>query len=577
MGPRTRPRLAAAALAAAVLGALALPATAAKDDLDLVSRATDGAAANAGSFGTDVSADGRFVALVSFATNLSDADQDLVIDAFLRDMATGTTTLVSRADGAAGAGGDDRTFIARVSADGRFVAFDSDSDNLSPIDDDTMADVFRRDTATNATVLVTREDGPDGTPASGAAPSISDDGRMVTFQSQDDTLPGVGNPALLYLFVRDVEAGRTTLVSRPTGLGATTQDASSFIPVVSGNGRFVAFESDADNLAAETVASDRNIFVRDLVANTTTLVSRASGTTGAPGDGRSADSAISADGRFVAFTSAATNLSAEDRDPVDDVFVRDTVAGATTLVSRGTGAGGAAGDGASDQPSISADGRYVAFQSAATTFSDADADPVVNVFVRDLVANTTTLVSRAAGPAGAGADTDTEATVPRISGDGRYVAFVSDADNLSALDDDAVPDIFRRDVLGLPAAGPPAGTAPAVASPPRAVARCAGQRATIVGTARRNVIRGTARRDVIAALAGNDLVRGLGGNDLICLGAGADRGVGGPGADRILGGPGRDVLLGGPGADRLLGQAGRDRALGGLGRDRCPVEAKTAC
>ena len=251
MGPRTRPRLAAAALAAAVLGALALPATAAKDDLDLVSRATDGAAANAGSFGTDVSADGRFVALVSFATNLSDADQDLVIDAFLRDMATGTTTLVSRADGAAGAGGDDRTFIARVSADGRFVAFDSDSDNLSPIDDDTMADVFRRDTATNATVLVTREDGPDGTPASGAAPSISDDGRMVTFQSQDDTLPGVGNPALLYLFVRDVEAGRTTLVSRPTGLGATTQDASSFIPVVSGNGRFVAFESDADNLAAD--------------------------------------------------------------------------------------------------------------------------------------------------------------------------------------------------------------------------------------------------------------------------------------------------------------------------------------
>ena len=141
-----RPWLAATALGAVVLAVLALPASAAKDDLDLVSRATDGAAANAGSFGTDISADGRFVALVSFATNLSDADQDLVIDAFLRDMATGTTTLISRATGPAGAGGDDRTFIARVSGDGRYVAFDSSATNLSAIDDDTMADVFRRDT-----------------------------------------------------------------------------------------------------------------------------------------------------------------------------------------------------------------------------------------------------------------------------------------------------------------------------------------------------------------------------------------------------------------------------------------------
>jgi Tol biopolymer transport system component len=577
MRRRGRTWLAATALGAVVLAVLALPATAAKDDLDLVSRATDGAAANAGSFGTDVSADGRFVTLVSFATNLSDADQDLVIDAFLRDMVTGATTLISRANGAAGAGGDDRTFIARVSGNGRYVAFDSNATNLSTVDDDTMADVFRRDTVTGATILVTREDGQDGTPAAGAAPSISADGRLITFQSQDDTLPGVGNPALLYLFVRDVDAGTTTLVSRPTGLGATTQDASSFVPVVAANGRFVAFESDADNLTAETVAADRNIFVRDLVANTTTLVSRAGGPAGDPANGRSTDEAISADGRFVAFTSVAANLSTDDRDPLEDVFVRDTVAGTTTLVSRGTGAAGAPGDGASAEPSISADGRYVAFQSTATTFSDADADPVRDVFVRDLIANTTTLVSRAAGPAGAGADTDTEAPLPRVSGDGRYVAFVSDADNLSALDDDAVPDVFRRDVLGVPSGPAPGPVAPTARSVVRPVARCAGLRATIVGTARRNVIRGTAKRDVIAALAGNDLVRGLGGNDLICLGAGADRALGGPGADRILGGPGRDVLLGGPGADRLLGQAGRDRAVGGLGRDRCPVEAKTAC
>ena len=220
-----------AVLAATLVGALALPALAAKDDLDLVSRATAGAAAaGGGSFNTDISADGRFVAFTSLATNLSDADQDLVIDAFLRDMATGTTTLISRADGEAGAGGDDRTFLARVSANGRYVAFDSDSDNLSAIDDDTMADVFRRDTVANATILVTREDGQEGTPASGAAPTISADGHLVAFQSQDDTLSAIDNDLLLNLFVRDIDAGTTRLVSRPTGLGLIAQDASSFIP-----------------------------------------------------------------------------------------------------------------------------------------------------------------------------------------------------------------------------------------------------------------------------------------------------------------------------------------------------------
>jgi Tol biopolymer transport system component len=572
-----RPRrheLALAAISAALLGALALPASAAKDDLDLVSRATGGAAGNGGSFAASSSGDGQFVAFTSLATNLSDADQDTVVDAFIRDMATGITTLVSRADGLAGAGADDRTFLARVSADGRYVAFDSDADNLSAIDDKTVSDVFLRDTALSTTTLVTRADGLNGAPGGGAAPTITENGRRVAFQSQGDNLSPIDNDVLLNLFVRDVDAGTTTLVSRPDGTGLTPQDASSFIPVISGDGRVVAFESDANNLTADVTPASRDIFVRDVGANTTTLVSRATGPAGAPaGNGQSNDPAISRDGRFVAFKSPAANLSAEDVDPVEDVFVRDLVAGTTTLVSRATGAAGAGGDGASEAPSISADGRYVAFHSAAANLSDADADPVVDVFVRDLVANTTTLVSRAAGPAGAGGDA--ESNFSAISADGRYVAFPSSATNLSAEDADAFADVFRRDVIGEPAPPAPGGPAPVGAPPPPA--RCAGVRATIVGTARRDVIRGTAKRDVIASLAGNDLVRGLGGADLICLGAGNDRALGGPGADRILGGAGRDVLVGGPGRDLLIGQAGRDRALGGAGRDLCRVEAKAVC
>ena len=127
-----------------------------------------------------------------------------------------------------------------------------------------------------------------------------------------------------------------------------------------------------------------------------------------------------------------------------------------------------------------------------------------------------------------------------------------------------------------PAGGAPGGgTAPgggASARPGTAIPRCAGLRATIVGTARRDVLRGTRRRDVIAGLAGDDVIPGLGGDDVICGGPGADTILGGPGADRLLGQAGRDVLDGGAGRDILAGGTGRDRCAGGPGLDRAVCE-----
>ncbi len=318
------------------------------------------------------------------------------------------------------------------------------------------------------------------------------------------------------------------------------------------------------------------MFVRDLVAASTTLASRAGGPTGPGADGSSSDPAISAEGRQVVFRSVAGNLSADESDAFNHVFVRDLVASTTTLASRAAGAAGAPADAGATSPGISADGRQVAFSSSADNLSIEDDDTVDDVFVRDLAAGTTTLASRASGPAGAAANATSTQTA--LAADGRHVAFTSGADNLSTEDENAVSNVFRRDVgfPSPPSVAPPPPVAPG-AAPLSRTTRCAGQRATIVGTVRRDVIRGTRRRDVIAALAGNDLVRGLGGSDLICLGAGADRALGGPGADRILGGPGRDVLLGGAGRDRLIGQAGRDRALGGAGRDVCPAESRRAC
>ena len=190
------------------------------------------------------------------------------------------------------------------------------------------------------------------------------------------------------------------LVSRATGGAGSPAGADSFEGTVSGDGRLVAFQSGADNLSTEDNNAFTNVFVRDLQNNTTTLVSRASGASGAAGDDFSANAEISADGRFVAFHSNADNLSAEDDDAVIDVYVRDLQAGTTTLVSRADGATGAGGDASSTQPSISADGRLVVFESEADNLSGDSVDVFSEVFVRDLQANTTTLVSRPGRPRG---------------------------------------------------------------------------------------------------------------------------------------------------------------------------------
>ena len=187
--------------------------------------------------------------------------------------------------------------------------------------------------------------------------------------------------------------------------------------------------------------------MRDLEANTTTLVSRADGAAGTKADEGSLKPTISADGRIVAFMSTSENLHPDDSDFWQDVFVRDLDANTTTLASRADGADGASADHYSSDPVISADGRLVVFQSEASNLHPDDDDTSYDVFVRDLEANTTTLVSRPAGAAvGKG---NRYSYRPAMSPDGRYVAFTSAATNLHPDDADTTLDVFRRDVLGL--------------------------------------------------------------------------------------------------------------------------------
>ena len=225
-------------------------------------------------------------------------------------------------------------------------------------------------------------------------------------------------------------AEQTTLASRATGASGTKGNAFSQSSTfsLSADGHAVAFQSTASNLHPDNADSVSDVFVRNLQTNVTTLVSRASGASGAKGNDYSLAPSTSADGRYVAFASAASNLHPDDADSLQDVFVRDLQTATTTLVSRATGASGAKGDASSQEPSISADGRYVVFVSAASNLHPDDPDSLQDVFVRDLQTDTTTLVSRDSGASGAKADN--ASLSPSVSADGRFVAFGSIASNL---------------------------------------------------------------------------------------------------------------------------------------------------
>lgn len=530
------------------------------------------------------------------------------------------TTLVSRAGGE-GKGGDANSTEPSISADGRYVAFTSRAKNLSPAANAGQRQVYVRDLVAKTTTLVSRASGAGGAVAdqSSNEPSISADGRYVAFRSGAENLSAedaVGSD----IFVRDLQGRATELVSRASGPAGPGADEYSSAPSISADGRHVAFESQANNLSAEDADAIADVFVRDLDLALTELISRASGPAGAAGDNLSTEPSISADGRYVAFTSRA-QLSADDVDEQSfpsDVFLRDRAAQSTTLVSRRSGAAGKPSEVESGEPSISADGRYVAFESDAKLTGQRGFGP--NAFLRDTVAGTTKLVSVGDIPRAGNPKRN-----PSVSADGRYVAFQTQGNGVTAVDGANRVDVFVRDMqrgvtvdaarasgeFGVPGDGPSFnasisadGTFVAfdsratnlsgnddaasdvfrrrlVYAEERPLPDCAGRTATIVGTRGGDDLVGTKRADVILALGGNDRVRALLGADTVCGGAGRDsveagRGGDHGGSDLVLGGPGNDFLTlgpelgtlkGGPGDDQLIGSKGGDALYGEAGDD----------
>ncbi|MFI5610180.1 S8 family serine peptidase [Amycolatopsis sp. NPDC051903] len=331
--------------------------------VERMSVASDGTGANAWAISPTVSPDGRYVGFLSGATNLVPGDTNGVPDAFVHDRKTGRTERVSVGTG--GVQADQSSSQPVVTADDRYAVFLSTATNLVPGDTNGRQDVFLRDRVSGRTELVSA--GAGGAPANGDSlePSVSADGRFVAFESGAENLvPGTANTHR-DVFVRDRRAGTTELIPAPAGAEATQ-------PSISADGRKVAY-------AISGTEEGFQVYVYDRQTHTNTLVTQALGAAGGA-NAYSASPRISANGEFVAFFSFATNLVAGD-DAFSDVYVRDLRARTTEKISGGPY--GELGDAYSDFPSISADGKYVAFESEATNLVAGDTNGYSDVFVHD--------------------------------------------------------------------------------------------------------------------------------------------------------------------------------------------------
>jgi Tol biopolymer transport system component len=334
-----------------------------------------GAQENSSSYQSDISADGRYVAFMSFASNLVAGDTNGFYDIFVHDRVTGTTERVSV--DSAGAQGNGQSLNPSISADGRYVAFHSDAINLVPGDTNPAGDIFVHDRVTGATERVSVDSAAAQGNGGSYAPSISADGRYVAFNSLASNLvPGDTNGAP-DVFVHDRATGKTKRVS--VGSAGAQGNDWSYAPSISGDGRYVAFDSSASNLVPGDTNGSDDVFVHDRLTGTTERVSVDSA--GVEGHSYSDSPSISADGRYVAFNSDAITLVLGDTNGVLDVFVHDRVTGATERVS--VDSAGAQGNGGSYAPSISAHGRYVAFLSTASNLVSGDTNNNDDVFVHD--------------------------------------------------------------------------------------------------------------------------------------------------------------------------------------------------
>jgi Tol biopolymer transport system component len=372
-----------------------------------VDRATGNATGS--SLVPSISGNGRFVAFASRSSRLVAGDTNGVVDIFVRDRQERRTSRVSRSSSGQQANGESGQPV--ISANGRVVAFTSRATNLAP---GGGSGTFVHDRWTGATAIV---------PTWGVfgRQALSADGRYLVFVEWDNYVPW--GDFLLFVWDRESKVSKFITWGYVWGfIGGA--------PAISGNGRYVAYANGNGWLVIDTVT---------LVKERVDLNSNEEG-----GNGFSSEPSINYGGRYVAFTSSATNLTASDSNGSTDVFVRDRTAGTTRRVS--VGPGGRQADGNSYGPSISANGTHVAFTSDAGNLASSDQNGVADIFLRNWQTGVTQMLSVSSNAT----QGDLASESPAINADGRYVTFSSFANDLVSNDFNTTSDVFVRDRGVLP-------------------------------------------------------------------------------------------------------------------------------
>lgn len=400
---------------------------------DRVSITTDSVEANNDSFNAAVSADGNFVAFESDASNLVADDTNGVMDIFVRDLARGITTRISI--NSAGEQSNGISTNAAISADGRFVVFESNANNLVADDNNNTTDIFLHDRSSGTTERINYSGEFGETLVDSHSPAISADGRFVSYYSFASNLVAGDNNDSDDIFVYDRAQAITERVSvNNTGMEG---NGASYFPQISADGRYVSFASFADNLVPNDTNGRYDVFLYDRTARSIERISVTS--SGEEADNHSFFSSVSGDGRYVVFESSAANLSANDPNRRSDIFLRDRLNQTTRRISLNSD--GSSPIGASVSPKINHEGHFVVFSSVVDLLIGTDTNHREDVYLYDINENTLELISVDSDDNLA----DSGSSNPSISADGRMVAFQSMATNLVGDDTNGREDIFIRD------------------------------------------------------------------------------------------------------------------------------------
>jgi len=403
-----------------------------------------------------ISADDRFSAFFSSATNLVAGDTNLQQDAFVLDRVSGVIELVSKSTTGALATGS--SSLVLLSRDGRLALFSSSAVNLVPSDTNQAPDIFRRDRQLGTTDRVSLTWTGAQADAGASGFRISRDANEIAFESESTNLVPNDTNALSDVFVRECDTGLVARVS--VSSSGAEGNSLSVQPDISSDGRLVTFVSNATNLVPNDNNGWSDVFLHDRQTGQTSRVSLSSA--GLEANGPSGVACISGNGRFVAFSSSASNLVPGDTNTRTDIFVRDLSFGTTVRVS--VSSSGVQANIDSEQPCISDDGMRITFGSTASNLVPGVSGQ--QVFLRDQLSGTTTLISQST----AGAQSNSFSLRASIAGNGRTVMFQSDASNLVPGDTNNLTDVFLRElpltppIVYCPAKPNSAGCWPAIAS-----------------------------------------------------------------------------------------------------------------